>query len=80
MRDKVSFFIWDMNNQLPTILPGLLLLILYRFQVHGARAQHQYTLHSGHPHKASCNPPLKPSLLVICSLYLSVCFCFNLHF
>ena len=80
MWDKVSSFIWDMNNQLPTILPGLLLLILYKFQVHGARVQHQSTLQSGHHHKASCNPLLKPSLLVICSLYLSVCFCFILYF
>lgn len=44
VRGKVSSFTWDMNNPLPTILPGLLLLIYKKLQVHGARAQHQCTL------------------------------------
>lgn len=64
VRGKVSSFTWDMNNPLPTILPGLLLLIYrrsFRYTVLGLNIS-VHTMKWSYLHKASCSPPLKPHL------------------
>lgn len=69
---EIYSFIWGMNNRFPTNLPGLLLLILYVFQLYSTTVRHLYTLQSGPHHKSSCSPPPTRPLwkLLTCSLYL----------
>lgn len=69
---EIYSFIWGMNNRFPTNLPGLLLLILYEFQLYSTTVRHLYTLQSGPHHRSSCSPPPTRPLwkLLTCSPYL----------